>query len=100
MARVITGVLVRRCIAAVVVGGLFGGILGLASAQVATAGWLDAECAKTCAANGNDPKFCGEVCWVQDPAKVAETENVDWKCAGQCSERGGKARDCLSRCRR
>jgi hypothetical protein len=40
------------------------------------------------------------VCWVPDPAKVAETENVDWKCVGRCSTSGGKARDCLASCRR
>jgi hypothetical protein len=101
MVHFASSVVARRCIAAVLVGGLIGGFLGFASAtaQVAESGWLDAECSKSCATNGYDPTFCGDVCWVPDPAKVAETENVDWKCAGRCTERGGKARDCLARCR-
>jgi hypothetical protein len=89
-----------RAAAAILAGGLIGGSLGLASAQDKTSGWLDEECAKTCAANGYDAEFCGDVCWVQDPAKVAEADNLDWKCVGACGERGGTARTCGASCRR
>lgn len=100
MARATRDLLAFRNFVALVVGALLGAFLGFASAQDAASGWLDTACAKTCAANGYDAKFCGEVCWVPDPAKVAETENVDWKCVGQCNQRGGKARDCLASCRK
>lgn len=86
--------------AAVLAGALIGGLLGVASAQDRSSGWLDTDCAKTCSANGYEAGFCGDVCWVPDPAKIAETENVDWKCVGQCSRGGGKSRDCLASCRR
>lgn len=89
-----------RAAAAILAGGLIGGFLGIASAQDRTSGWLDNECAKTCSVNGYDAEFCGQVCWVPDPAKVAETENVDWKCVGSCSRGGGRSRDCLASCRR
>jgi hypothetical protein len=89
-----------RAAAAVLAGALIGGFLGIASAQDRSSGWLDNECARTCAANGYEAGFCGDVCWVPDPAKVAETENVDWKCVGHCSRSGGRSRDCLASCRR
>jgi hypothetical protein len=91
MARAVRALFAFRNIAAILVGALLGTFLGFASAQDTASGWLDADC---------DTKFCGDVCWVPDPNKVAETENVDWKCVGQCSQRGGKARDCLASCRR
>ena len=99
MARAIDGAFVRQCVAAVLVGGLLGGFFGLASAQQDSSGGLNTECAGRCAANGYTAEFCGQVCWVQDPALIAAGNTLDWKCVGKCSERGDKARDCMAKCR-
>jgi hypothetical protein len=100
MAHAIHRGFAARAAASICAGALLGGFLGFASAQDGASGWLDGECAKTCAALGYDAKFCSEVCWVQDPAKVAEADNLDWKCVGTCGERGETARTCQARCRR
>jgi hypothetical protein len=100
MARAIDGAFVRQCVAAVLAGGLLGGFLGFASAQENTSGWLNAECAGRCAANGYNTEFCQSVCWVPDQAEAAEADRLDWKCFEACGKRGGKARDCVASCRR
>lgn len=100
MARAIDGAFVRQCAAAVLAGGLLGGFLGLASAQDKTSGWLDQDCAKACAANGYDAEFCSDVCWVPDPAKSAEADNLDWKCLDRCAKEGAATRSCVVSCRR
>lgn len=81
-------------------GAVLGVFLGFASAQDTAAGWLDQECAGKCSANGYDAEFCGQVCWVPDPAKSAEADNLDWKCMTACGDRGGRARACMASCRR
>lgn len=100
MTHAMIHLLARRVAAAVLVGGLIGGFLGLASAQETSAGALDVNCTRTCAANGYDAEFCGQVCWVPDLAASAEAENLDWKCMTGCRERGGYTRACMASCRR
>jgi hypothetical protein len=99
MARAISGVFVYRYAVAILAGGLLGGYLGFASAQEPT-GWLDNNCFGTCTANGYDKEFCSQVCWVPDPAKSAEADNVDWKCFESCYKNGGRARPCFASCQR
>lgn len=100
MARAIDGAFVRQCVAAVLAGGLLGGFLGLASAQETDSGWLDQDCAKNCASNGYDAGFCSQVCWVQDPIKSAEADNLDWKCFERCAKEGATSRSCFVSCKR
>ncbi len=91
---------ILQCALAIAAGTVVGASLGFASAQEIGAGFLNADCAARCAANGYDPEFCGQVCWVPDPAAAARDDNLDWKCIGVCGERGGSARECLARCSR
>jgi len=94
----------RRCglryhlVFSVLAGAMFGGALGYASAQDANAGFLNLDCAARCAANGYDAEFCGQVCWVPDPAATAAGDQLDWKCIGACGRRGGTARQCMAAC--
>lgn len=81
---------------ALLVGSLIG--IGVALAQDAASGQLDAACANDCAARGYDGEFCGQVCWVPDPAMIARGERLDWKCVTACRNQGGKPSDCLPRC--
>lgn len=81
-------------------GVLLGGFLGFASAQDGVSGQLDTACAARCTANGYDAEFCGQVCWVPDPASAAADENLDWKCINACGQRGGTARQCMAACPR
>lgn len=82
----------------ILAGAIFGGVLGYASAQDATAGFLNPDCVARCAANGYEAEFCGQVCWVPDPAATAAGEQLDWKCIEACGRRGGTARQCLAAC--
>lgn len=100
MAHTANRVFVFRAALAILVGGLVGGFLGIASAQQDQSGWLNADCSAHCAAAGYDAAFCQKVCWVPDPAEAAEGDRVDWKCFEGCTRRGGKARDCVVTCRR
>lgn len=100
MARANHRVFAIRIVVSALFGALLGTFLGLASAQDTAAGWLDPECARQCSANGYDAEFCGQVCWVPDPAKSAEADNLDWKCMTACGDRGGRARACMASCRR
>jgi hypothetical protein len=89
-----------RYLMIVLSGAALGAFLGYASAQETASGWLDTDCAGKCAANGYDAEFCGQVCWIPDPAKSAEGDNLDWKCMTGCRERGGGTRACMASCRR
>lgn len=100
MARAARWSVVRQCVAAVLAGGFLGGFLGLAFAQTTEGGWLDQDCASTCVGNGYEADFCGQVCWVQDPSKSAEADNLDWRCLERCSKEGNSTRSCLASCRR
>jgi hypothetical protein len=100
MARAISRVLAFRYAVAVLAGGLLGGILGIASAQETRPGSLDTNCAAKCVADGNRSEFCGEVCWVLDPAIAARSEPVNWPCYSSCRERGGRPAECMPVCRR
>lgn len=81
-------------------GAILGGFLGFAAAQDGAPGRLDTDCVGRCTANGYDTAFCGQVCWVPDPASSAKSEGLDWNCMTGCRERGGRAEDCLVSCRR
>ena len=88
-------------LAFLVFGGVFlGAFLGFASAQDGQPGQLDTACAARCTGNGYDAEFCGQVCWIPDPAVAAKGDGLDWKCMTGCRERGGRAEDCLVSCRR
>lgn len=91
---VIHGVVAILAIAAL------GAVLGIASAQNEPAGQLDPACASQCTAHGYEAGFCGEVCWVPDPAVVAKGEGLDWRCVTSCRERGNQLSDCLPVCQR
>ena len=99
MARASIRNLALQAAAAVLIGGLAGGSLGLASAQEQS-GWLNPECAGRCAAKGYEAEFCGNVCWVPDPVEAAEGDRLDWKCFEACVRRGERARACVASCRR
>lgn len=99
MAHAIHRSFLLRAAAAVLAGGLLGGFLGLASAQE-RAGWLNPDCVNRCTTKGYDAEFCGNVCWVPDPAKLPEEDDFDWKCVQACGERGGDSRACFASCRR
>jgi hypothetical protein len=100
MAHAILRSFALRLAAAALASGFLGGLIGYASAQDAASGWLNPECAASCVTNGYDAEFCGQVCWVPDPAKTAEADNLDWKCMTSCSKRGGRTRDCMPGCRK
>lgn len=85
---------------ALLAGAILGGFLGFASAQDGTPGQLDTACAARCTGNGYDAGFCGQVCWIPDPAMAAKADGLDWKCMTGCRERGGRAEDCMASCRR
>lgn len=91
---------VCRGLLAALCGATLGGFLAFASAQESQDGWLNADCADRCAANGYEAEFCQSVCWVPNPAAVAEGDNLDWKCFEACVKRGGTTRTCLASCRR
>ena len=91
---------VIRFACSALVGAVFGAVLGIASAQDRAPGQLDGACAAQCAENGNNAEFCGQVCWVPDPAVAARSYPVDWSCFTSCRERGGRAEDCLPACRK
>lgn len=92
------GLLIRRFSIALVIGAAVG--IGSALAQDTFPGQIDAVCANDCAARGYDSEFCGQVCWIPDPATVARGENLDWKCVTSCRAQGSKLSDCLPRCQR
>ena len=87
-------------IVSAIAGAALGACLGIAQAQDRSLGEIDAECSSRCTANGYDAEFCGQVCWIPDPAMVAKGEGLDWKCMTSCRDRGGKMGDCLPSCQR
>ena len=90
----------RRVLLAATCGAILGGFLGFASAQEGASGQLDTACLGRCSANGYEAEFCGVVCLVPDPTRAGKSENLDWNCVKGCRERGGRAEDCLTSCRR
>lgn len=95
--KLCSGQVVLNFSVALLVGAVVG--IGIALAQDASTGQLDPVCVTDCAARGYDSEFCGQVCWIPDPGMVAKGENLDWKCATACRDRGGKLSDCLPRCK-
>lgn len=100
MARTMDRLSAIRMIALSVVAIAFGTLVGAANAQDSSTGSLNLDCARTCAANGYDSQFCGQVCWVPDLSASESVENLDWKCMTTCRARGGKTRECIASCRR
>lgn len=100
MAQANPAILIPRLIVAALVGGILGASFGIASAQDPASGMLDTACAGKCVANGYEGEFCDAVCWVPDPSKSAEADNLDWRCLEICMKQGGSARSCLPTCQR
>jgi hypothetical protein len=100
MAREIYNKQLIRIGISIFAGAVLGGFLGFASAQDGTPGQLDTACHANCTANGYDPGFCSQVCWVPDPAVAAKGGPLDWTCMTSCRQRGGRAEDCMNSCRR
>lgn len=88
-----------RFLLAASLGALLGVGLGVAVAENPP-GQLDTACASRCAIEGYDGESCGRVCWVPDPQRAAEAEELSWPCLSACRQQGGKLSDCVSSCRR
>jgi len=100
MAQKVSRLFSSPYVISVLVGGLCGAFLGLASAQDRGAGQLDAACVGRCASNGYEAAFCQDVCWVPDRGASAKADNLDWKCFQSCRQRGGRAEYCVTSCPR
>ena len=58
-ARVASRAFALRLAGAVLIGAIFGGLLGYASAQETRGGQLDTRCAAECQSHGYEAEFCG-----------------------------------------
>ena len=89
-----------RLAGAVLIGAIFGGLLGYASAQETRGGQLDTRCAAECQSHGYEAEFCGQACWIPDPDMAARGSRTDWQCMADCRTAGGDEEGCRLRCRR